>query len=149
MSEGKRVTLKQIRGMTLVPILKLDVHENQNRLVAPNGWSIAQAHYSKYAWYRGIYADDEPVGFVMLYLDKDKPEYFLWRLMVDREHQGKGYGYKAMQMVIDFVRTLPNAKDLSTSFVPADGNPSPFYRKLVFDETGELLEGEKVMRLKL
>jgi diamine N-acetyltransferase len=149
MSEGRRVTLKQIRANTLVPILNLDVRDDQTNLVAPNGWSISQAHYSKNAWYRGIYAGDEAVGFVMVYIDKVKAEYFLWRLMVDKDHQGKGYGYKAMQIVIDFVRTLPKAKEITTSYVPADGDPSPFYRKLGFEDTGEMLEGEKVMRLAL
>jgi diamine N-acetyltransferase len=147
--DEKKITLKQIRAKTLVPIINLDVHPDQGNLVAPNAWSIAQAHYSKNAWYRAIYAGDEPVGFVMVYIDKVKPEYFLWRLMVDKTQQGKGYGYKAMQIVIDFVRTLPKAKELSTSYVPADGDPSPFYRKLGFEETEEMIEGEKVMRLVL
>lgn len=149
MGEARRVTLKQIRAKTLVPVINLDVHPDQANLVATNARSIAQAHYSKNAWYRAIYAGDEPVGFVMLYLDKVSPEYFLWRLMIDKNQQGKGYGYQAMRIVIDFVKTLPKAKELFTSYAPGDGNPSPFYRKLGFKNTGEVMDGEKVMRLVL
>ena len=83
----------------------------------------------------------------MLYADENKPEYFLWRLMVDKDHQGKGYGSKAMELVIEHVKTLPGAIELLTSYVPGDGNPSPFYYKLGFVETGKIEDGEKVLKL--
>ena len=85
----------------------------------------------------------------MLYVDEEKPEYFLWRLMIAAEHQGKGYGFKAMELVIAYVRTLPGAVELFTSYVPGEGNPSPFYYKLGFEETGQWEEGEKVLKLVL
>jgi diamine N-acetyltransferase len=149
MGKKKEVSLKQIRKTNLGAVLNLDVNDEQKSMVASNARSIAQAHYSQYSWYRAIYAGDEPVGFVMLYLDKIKPEYYLWRLMVDHLHQGKGFGFEAMKMVVDYVRTLPKAKELFTSYVPKKGDPSPFYRKLGFVDTGEMMEGEKVMRMEL
>ena len=143
------ITLKEITADTVWPIMKLNVAENQQSFVAPNANSIAEAYFSKEAWFRGVYDGDDPVGFVMLFSDEKKPEYFLWRLMIDQEHQGKGYGYLAMEQVITHVKTLPGAKELLTSYVPGDGNPSPFYYKLGFEETGEMEEGEKVLKLKL
>ena len=85
----------------------------------------------------------------MIYMDKKTPEYFLWRLMIDQQFQGRGYGFQAMELAIDYVRTLPNAKEFKTSYVPGEGNPSSFYYKLGFEETGEILEGEHVLRLEL
>ena len=143
------ITLKEITAETVWPIMKLNVAENQKSFVAPNANSIAEAYFSKEAWFRGIYDGDDPVGFVMLYADEKKTEYFLWRLMIDQEHQGKGYGYLAMEHVIAHVKTLPGAKELITSFVPGDGNPSPFYYKLGFKETGEWEDDEKVLKLEL
>ena len=69
--------------------------------------------------------------------------------MINQEHQGKGYGYLAMEQVIAHFKTLPGAKDLFTSYVPGDGNPSPFYYKLWFEETGEWEDDEKVLKLEL
>jgi diamine N-acetyltransferase len=109
--------------------------------------SIAQAYFSKKAWFRAIYANDTPVGFVMLYIDQDKPEYDVWRFMIDKAHQGKGYGREAMRPVIEHVRGLPGAKELYLSYMPGEGNPAPFYRKLGFKETGEWDDDEKVMKL--
>ena len=61
-------------------------------MVANNAVSIAQAHFEPCAWFRGIYANETPVGFIMLYDDPDEPAYFLWRLLVAEEYQGLGYG---------------------------------------------------------
>ena len=47
------------------------------------------------------------------------------------------------------LREMPNAKKLSVSYVPGEGNPSLFYRKLGFVETGEWEDDEKVMVLTL
>jgi diamine N-acetyltransferase len=125
------------------------VAEEQKGFVAPNAVSISQAHFSNYAWFRAIYADETPVGFVMVYIDKEKPEYYLWRYMIDAEHQGKGYGRQALSQVIDYIKTLPKATEMFTSYVPGEGCPAPFYRKLGFEETGEWDGGEAVMKLEL
>jgi diamine N-acetyltransferase len=85
----------------------------------------------------------------MLYLDQDKPEYDVWRFMVDARYQGRGYALQAMHLVIDHVRRLPNATELYLSYVPKNGNAGPFYRKCGFVDTGEVADGENVMRLDL
>ena len=147
--ENSAIILKEITAKTCWPIFNLEVAENQSSFVAPNAHSIAEAYFSKEAWFRGIYLGDQPVGFVMLYADTEKPEYFLWRLMIDKDHQGNGYGYQAMGRVIEYTKTLPNAVELLTSYVPGEGNPAPFYYKLGFEETGEVIDGENVLRLDL
>ena len=143
------VSLREITDETLRSVLRLEVSEAQKQFVAPNAVSIAQAHYSDKAWFRAIYAGETPVGFVMLYIDTAEPDYFLWRYMIDARHQGKGYGFQAMQQVIAFVKTLPNAKSFSLSFHPGEGSPKPFYEKCGFVETDRWLDEEKVMTLVL
>lgn len=140
--------LKEINENSLRDILKLEVNESQKNFVASNAVSIAQAYFSKNAWFRGMYQDGRPVGFVMLHIDKVKPEYWVWRFMIAKEHQGKGYGQRAMQEVIGFVKKLPKAKELCLSYVPGEGNPSPFYKKMGFVETGEWDDDgkEKIMK---
>ena len=149
MPDNKEVTLREITEDTLRPFLKMEVSEVQKDYVAPNAVSIAQAHFSKHAWFRGIYAGDEPVGFVMLHIDEDEAEYFVWRYMIAEGKQGHGYGYRAMEKVIEFVRTHPNAKTLLLSYSPGPHSPDGFYAKLGFKETGKWDEGEKIMVLHL
>ncbi len=146
-----QVTLREITEDTLRSILDLSqkMMPGQERMVAPNAVSIAQASFNHKAWFRAIYAGDTPVGFVMLYMDDEKPEYFLWRLMITGPHQGKGYGRRAMQHVIEHVRAQPSAEELKASYVPIPGGPWPFYRSFGFEPTGEMEGNEVVIRLPL
>ncbi|MEM9352048.1 MAG: GNAT family N-acetyltransferase [Planctomycetota bacterium] len=139
--------LCEITEDNLIDVLRLSVHETQKRLVASNAASIAQGHYSDLAWFRAIYAGGEAVGFVMLSEDEAKPEYFLWRFMIDVRHQGRGLGRDALLQVIERVRQKPGASCLMTSVIPREGNARRFYEKLGFEATGEVEEGEELLRL--
>lgn len=138
------VTLREITRDTVREVMRLDVAERQAGFVAPNSVSIAQAHCEPKAWFRAVYAGEEAVGFVMVHEDPGKSEYFLWRLMIAHRHQGNGYGRRAMEMVIERVKTLPGADRLVTSYVPGDGSPGGFYHHIGFTDTGEEEHGELV-----
>ena len=144
------VTLREITRETLMDVLRLKVAPSQERFVATNAVSIAQAHfYPEVAWFRAIYAGETPVGFAMIEDDQSKPRYYLWRFMIDERYQGRGYGQKAIEAICDHVRTRPGGTVLYLSCVPGEGSPGPFYEKLGFRYTGEEDEGELVMRLEL
>jgi len=145
------VTLREITFETVRDICNLSntLSDRQKKMVAPNAVSIAQAHFNDKAWFRAIYAEDAPVGFVMIYDDPDKGDYFLWRLMIAGPQQGKGYGRRAMEQVIEYVRSRPGAESLGASYVPTEGGPKDFYRKLGFEPTGEIDHGEVVVKLSL
>lgn len=141
------VTLREVTKDNLGEVLKLKVKPEQEQFVANNAVSIAQAHFEEKAWFRAIYAGETPVGFLMLYDDPEDTEYFLWRFMIDDRYQGYHFGAQAMKLLIEHVRALPGATELLVSYVPAEGSPEPFYKKLGFLETGEVNDGENVMRL--
>lgn len=144
------VSLQEVDEENLVAVLKLSVKEAQKNFVAANAVSIAEAYFARErAWFRAIYAGDTPVGFLMLEDKPDEPQYFLWRLMIDSRYQGLGFGQKAVELLAEHVKTRPNAKELLTSFVPADGGPGPFYHKLGFVETGDIIDDEVVAKLDL
>lgn len=143
------VTLREVTAETVRTICNLQVHEEQKGFVAPNAVSIAQAYFEQKAWFRAIYADETPVGFLMLYSDQENKEYFLWRFMVDASYQGLGFGSQALNLLVDHVRSLPGAEELRTSCVPKQGGPEPFYAKLGFKRTGEMLGEEVELRLEL
>lgn len=145
------VNLKQITKETFHKILKLSVHDHQKDQVANNTYSIAQAHVEDHAWIRGIYDDENPVGFVMLALEPDKNEFWVWRYMIDKGEQGKGYGKAGLDLVKEFIKTeYPDAKELFLSYVPKEKDGADgFYLKCGFQDTGKMEEGEKVMKFEL
>lgn len=143
------VTLREITAETVRTICELETTEAQRAFVAPNAVSIAQAHFAPEAWFRAIYAGDTPVGFAMLSDKPDIAEYVLWRFMIDRRWQHLGFGRRALELLIAHVRTRPGAKAFLTSVVPGEGTPQPFYERLGFAPTGDMEDGEVVLRLDL
>jgi len=138
------------------------VHENQENFVASNAKSLSEAYarwtdrgFPPLAY--GIYNSEDLVGFAMVDYDSaeeanmDEPCYFLWRFMIDKNHQGKGYGKAALEQVIKLVRTKPlgEAAWFYTSVVPGSDVAHKLYRGFGFAETEEINEGEIVMRLEI
>jgi diamine N-acetyltransferase len=150
-----RVTLREITAESVRTVTDLCVHPAQRRLVATNAESLAQALFSPEAWYRAIYAGDQPAGFVMLYdeslrpLPPASPQIAVWRFMVDGRFQGRGVGRAAMTEVIAHARGKGLFRTLELSYVPGPASPEPFYLQLGFRHTGRMDEGEVVLALPL
>jgi diamine N-acetyltransferase len=146
-----QVTLREITADTVFGVCSLSdtLTEPKKSSVATNAVSLAQAHFNKYAWFRAIYAGKAPVGFMMIVDDPDTPEYFLWRLMIAEPFHGRGYGRQAIQRLVEYVKTRPNAKELLVSCGQGEGSPEEFYLKQGFVPTGEIDAGEIVLRMPL
>lgn len=147
------ISLKEVTRETVRAVCKLDAGDGGQQ-VAPNSVSMAQASFYPEAWFRAIYEDDVPVGFVMLNDPTltEQPEeenFFLWRLMVDQRHQRKGIGQAAVRLLIEHVRTRPGAEELLVSHARTADALGRFYGSLGFEYTGAEEDGEKVMVLKL
>ena len=149
------VTLREITDGNRDVILALHVRPDQELFVASVAKSFEDAATTPEGkpWYRAIYAGDEPVGFVMLSWNVTPAPgiigpWFLWRLLIDERQQRRGYGRAAMAVVTDLIRAN-GGTELFTSYAPGDGEPWPFYEGLGFRKTGEVEEGEYVLRLDL
>lgn len=135
--------------------MALKVKPEQERYVASNVVSIAESQFYPEAWCRAIYADETPVGFLMLHDEnlKDEPEekhfYALWRIMIDGRYQGNGYAKATLQLIVDHVRANPEATRLLLTYIPGDHSAEEFYRTFGFEHTGELVHDEPEMVLAL
>ena len=135
-------------------VLALSVREDQP-FVATNKVSLRQAEetnaeYPGVARPFGIYADGRLVGFCMFAVnpeDEDEDDrYYLWRFMIDREEQGKGYGQAALAEIIRYFREL-GADRLLLSTEPENERGLHIYHKAGFRETGCIDDGEAILRL--
>jgi RimJ/RimL family protein N-acetyltransferase len=135
---------------------KVGVHHSQRRFVSSVDDSFADALFSEpyqgvapVPWIRGIAADDVQAGFAMVSLTNGTDGgWYLWRFLVDRVHQRRGIGERAMALIIDEARRA-GVGLVSTSYVAERGGPEPFYERLGFERTGRVVEGEieAVLRL--
>ena len=150
------IHLKRITAQTVIQICKLSetLSAQQRLMVADNALSIAQAHFSENSWIRAIYADDTPIGFLMLHTDSDYedgidcPGVFLWRFMIAGPYQGKGYGRQAIERLLAQLRAQ-GIPELSTSCGLGEQSPEGFYKRLGFEPTGEMYGDEIELKLKL
>ena len=149
------VSLRAITAETVRAVTSLQVGEDQERFVATNAVSLAQALFSPEAWYRAVYVGDEPAGFVMLRDEtlgatpSSNPKVSVWRFMIDAKFQGHGVGRAALELVIAGLRERQMFAVLELSYVPGLGCPEAFYRKLGFVPTGRVKGGEVEMSLPL
>lgn len=154
-NEPASVTLREITAQTVREVTALSVGAGQTQFVAANAESLAEALFKKEAWYRAIYAGDCLVGFVMLFDEALRspppttPRVALWRLMIDERYQGRGYGRAALVLIIDFLRDSRQYSSLQVSYFSGEGCPEPFYRRLGFEHTGRVVDGEVIMELPL
>jgi GNAT superfamily N-acetyltransferase len=148
------ITLREITEDNAQPVLALRTTPDQERFVSSVPDSIAEAAENPEGnpWFRAVYADEQPVGFVMLSwnVEPQPPEingpWFLWKLLIDHRHQGKGYGQEVVRQIVELVRSQ-GATELLTSHVPGEGGPAGFYARLGFVRTGELdPAGEVILR---
>lgn len=133
-------------------LIKLKVQPEQSHFVASNLFSIAESHFGSdepdgnhwdlYPY--GIYDGDSPVGFLMYGYDFQYPDYqvFIFRLMVDENHQGKGYGKFGMQKMLEIFLANERIKCVGISYEPNNEGARRLYASLGFVETGKMLDGE-------
>ena len=99
-----------------------------------------------------ICADSVPVGFAMFGFDPDGEDpdfrYWLWRFMIDENEQGQGYGQAALREIIRYFRAH-GADRIALSVLPENECALHVYRKLGFEETGDMNGGEIILRLML
>ena len=157
--------LEKVTGKNVWEILKLEVLDDQKYFVAGNDTSIIEAYIAitgnGHAFPFGIYDGDMPVGFIMIGFDvddywDDAPEiargnYNLWRLMIDKKYQGKGYGKEAVRLALEFINTFPcgSAEYCWLSYEPENEAARNIYSSFGFSETGEMDGEELIAVLKL
>lgn len=143
-----RVTLRDIDRENFGRCVKLEVGEEQKGFVAPNVFSIAQSKVEPTYRVQAVYDGEEMVGFCMYGWDEEEGCHCLARLMIDRNHQGKGYGRAATEAVIGRLRAEPGCRQIALGVNPANGAARALYESLGFVKTGEVWHGEEVMRLR-
>ncbi len=146
------IKLETINDNNREAVLALTVREDQP-FVASNGYSLKEAEETNQehpgtARPFAIYADDRLVGFCMFAFDpEDEDEddrYWLWRFMIDKSEQGKGYGQAALQEIIKYFKEN-GADRLFLSTAPENKQGLHLYHKAGFRETGIIDGGEAVL----
>jgi len=150
------IALTEVTSADVRRVGRLEVGFSQRAFVSTVLESIADAAHPptldgvvENPWYRAVIADGEHAAFVMVALPTSSRHVpVLWRLIVDRRHQGRGVGAHAVRLV---ARALVDVgqRELEVSYVDVPGGPAGFYRRLGFVPTGVVVDGETWARASL
>ena len=149
------IKLEPINENNREAVLALSVREDQP-FVAPNDYSLSEADEANAkapgtARPFAIYAGEKIVGFCMLALDPEDENpvdrYCLWRFMIDKNEQGKGYGQAALHEIIKYFKE--NDVDMIyLSTAPENEVGLHVYHKAGFRETG-IIDGDEAVLMRM
>jgi diamine N-acetyltransferase len=136
--------LRTINHENFYEICQLEVAPDQVNHVDSNAISLAEANFMELPWFKGIYADNKAVGFILVNADTKSGKFSLWRLMLDKSQQSKGYGRIAINLLGSALTQEFGISNLYTSVVTGVDSPKGFYLNCGFVPTGSLVEGREI-----
>ena len=143
------LTFEPVTEQNFRRIVQMKLPPEQERFVAPNVYSLAQAWLYPEARPFALTDGDEVVGFMMLDWDEEGRSLGIWRFMIAPEHQRKGYGRQAMLEVIRMAKESGLFDSMDLDYHPDNQAARALYASVGFEENGEQEEGEIVMVLRL
>lgn len=145
------VTTRPVTDANWQTALALDIEPDQRDFTPSVAISLAKAYiqpdglaYDPVA----IYAGATMVGFYsFIYKPGDLRYCYLGGFLIDKAHQGRGYGRAALADFIATVqRSYPQCRDILLSVHPQNERAQQLYTRLGFVKTGDIYDGEVVMR---
>lgn len=142
-SSTDEVTIQALTRFTWEKAADLELHPYQEDFLPSNLHSMAQARFENLTP-MGIFSGNEMVGFLMY--GNFGGVCWINRIMVDKNHQEKGYGRKALRLLLRHLRSLPTCREIRTSFVRANALAEYFFGSMGFFQKGKAVDGEIVMQ---
>lgn len=143
------INFRKISEENFEAIVKMRRPEAEH-FVAPNVYSLAQAWLYRDAndvYPFAIYNDDVIVGFMMLDEDAEERYLVIWRIMFPEENTGKGYGTEALELIIHQAESSGKYDSLILNCAIDNKRGRHVYEKVGFRDTGEVENGESVLKL--
>ena len=141
------VELREITEDNFDEVIELRVSEDQEGFVSSVVYSLAQAWvYKETAFPFAIYADEVPVGFVMLGYYKSRNQYTLWKFLIDKHYQNRGYGKEALRLAIKYLVETFGVSEIYTGVALGNAVAKKLYNSIGFVETGVIEDYMEEMR---
>lgn len=141
------VELRIITKENIEEVLNLSVYEYQESFVSSTAHSLAQAYvYHETAFPFAVYAEDTIVGFIMMGYYETKKQYTLWKLLIDKNQQNKGYGREALKQGIMYLRDKYDAREIYTGVALGNEKAKNVYSSIGFKETGLVEDNMEEMK---
>ena len=119
----------------------------QERLIASNLYSIAEAQFLSGFSSMAIYQEASMIGYTLFGVDSDDQNYWIYRLMIDQQYQGIGYGALAVQVILNQIQNRTDCTAFCLiGYHPDNGAAKRVYEKAGFVEEGLAPRGEMIAK---
>ena len=148
------VSVEPVTGETWRDVASLRVTESQRAFVAEPAYYLCLCCYGDLWHPLAVRADNARaestiVGFLMWAIDPEDRSCWLGGILIDRDHQRRGYGRAAVEAAMRRLRDEQEVTGFALSYEPDNVVARGLYRSLGFEETGEREDDEIVARLRL
>lgn len=140
------VELKEIDRESWEECMRLVLRLEQGGLVAPHRYQDPQFAAEPSFVQLGIYHEGRMVGYAMYGQDPDDGEWWIYRLMIDEDHQGKGLGKAALAAIIDRLKKQHGCKQVFMGYRPENYVAAALAWTMGFERTGQMLQGEYIVK---
>ena len=151
MNATLNVSLEPVTVDNFETLLEMELPPEQDRWIANNACSIAQASFYSDWRTRAIYHEGVPAGF-LLYDVASRDEaghYGIYRFMVDHPRQGRGIGRRALELLLEELRAQPDAQRITICYKPQNVAARGLYLSCGFVEVGVDELGEMIAEIRL
>ena len=141
------IKLKEITKDNWIDCIYLSLHPSQVGNLASNVATIAESKFEPNNQLRAIYREDRVIGMLAYSMEDEPPTpdiYWIFRFMIDKDFQNRGYGTKALNLAIEEISSL-GAKKIYTSYKPKNEIAAKLYRKVGFSGIGKKDDGDWLM----
>lgn len=135
------VYLKSIDDTNWRKCIELEVSEEQIPFIPSNLHSIAESKFQDGMRNFGVYLEDAMIGFASYILD-EQGDMNLYKLMIDKHYQGKGYGKKALIKLMEVIKNETSNKEVWLSLHPNNSIAIKLYCDYGFKQEITGLEAE-------
>lgn len=135
------ITLRGINKENWVKCVMLNPNKNEQvsvvtKFVDSAAYSMVWAQMEDGLITQAIYHGEEIIGFTMYGFCEDIEQIKIFSILIDSKHQGKGYGRKVLNIILEEINKIGLVKKIYLTFNPENIKGKALYESLGFVNTG-------------
>ncbi|MEG3309145.1 GNAT family N-acetyltransferase [Streptococcus suis] len=139
------IELREISDENFHDCLHIDSGISKEDYVDSVEFSLAEAWSLRpFSHPKAIYNEGELIGYVSLYCKDRNGE--IINFLIDKKYQGKGFGRKAAEVCIDYLKTEYSLAQISLPVHEKHLEARKFWKKLGFQESNNIEDDYIFMR---
>lgn len=144
-----KIFLKPVNAANWKACIALELTPSQEKFIPSNLYSIAEAQFYEQAKSTAIYNEENLlIGYALFGRDIFINKWKIFRIMIDKSFQGKGYGESAVKEIIKQIAQGPDQNEVLISYQNDNQAARKLYAKLGFIEQEIDVAGKVTASLK-